>query len=293
MARIRSVKPEYWADQDLAEQVSRDARLLYIGLWNLADEHSRLRGDPRFIKGQIFPYDDDLQPLDIAKLLDELALAGKVVQYRTGTGTYIFLPKLASHQRLEPEKVATKLPGPDDSGSVPLSPATTVGADEVAPRADVIAPDADRTSLLYGTGSMEHVSPSSAEPMDTDTDGGLFDTPDLPTTDEPPLLPSDAPKKSWTNEQIDADPHWVAFWEAYPRKTDKGHARKAWLKALRNSVPPKVLAEAAERFRDDPKRNRDIRYVPHPTTWLNGERFNDYAELTDAAPAGPRPFWEN
>jgi hypothetical protein len=50
VARIRSIKPEYWADQDLAEQVSRDARLLYIGLWNLADEHGRLRGDPRYIK---------------------------------------------------------------------------------------------------------------------------------------------------------------------------------------------------------------------------------------------------
>lgn len=287
MARIRSVKPEYWADQDLAEQVSRDARLLYVGLWNLADEHSRLRGDPRYIKGQLFPYDDDLGSEEIAALLDALALAGKVVQYRTGSGTFMFLPTLASHQRLEPEKVPSKLPGPDDPGSVLLTPKAATVSDSSESRADEFAPRADESSLLYGTGSMEHVSPSSAEPMDGDPDA-LFHADPI----EPELSPSNAPQKAWTNEQIDADPFWVAFWEAYPRKTDKGHARKAWLKALRNSVPPAVLTEAAERFRDDPTRNRDIRYVPHPTTWLNGERFNDYTELTGSA-AGPRPFWEN
>jgi hypothetical protein len=292
MARIRSIKPEYWADQDLAEQVSRDARLLYIGLWNLADEHCRLRGDPRYVKGQIFPYDDDLQPPEIAALLDELALAGKVIQFRTGTGTFIFLPKLAKNQRLEPEKVATKLPGPDDPGSVLLTPNATVVPDESESRTDEFAPDAEKMSLLYGTGSMEHVSPSSAEPMDADPDDVLFTPEATPVEDEPPLMPSDAPKKSWSSEEIDADPHWVAFWEAYPRKTDKGHARKAWLKVLRNGVPPAFLTEAAERFRDSPARNREIRFVAHPTTWLNGERFNDYAELTGAT-SGPRPFWEN
>lgn len=287
MARIRSIKPEYWADQDLAEQVSRDARLLYIGLWNLADEHSRLRGDPRYIKGQLFPYDDDLGPSEISALLDTLNLAGKLVQYRTSTGTFIFLPKLSKNQRLEPEKVPTKLPGPDDAGSVLLEPKAAIVSDESESRADEVAWRADEDALLYGTGSMEHVSPSSASPTDVD-DESLFDveeSADLPT-------PSSAPKRSWSNEQIDADPHWVAFWEAYPRKTDKGHARKAWIKALRNSVPPEVLTTSAERFRDDPNRNRDIRYVPHPTTWLNGERFNDYTALTDA-PAAPRPFWEN
>ncbi|MFF0821204.1 hypothetical protein ACFYUR_12535 [Micromonospora haikouensis] len=295
MARIRSVKPEYWADQDLAEQVSRDARLLYIGLWNLADEHSRLRGDPRYIKGQLFPYDDDLTPDTIAGLLGSLALAGKVVQYRTPTGTFIYLPKLAGHQRLEPDKVPTKLPGPDDDGSVLLTPPSEPGACSSAPRTNEFARHLDESSLLYGAGSMEHVSPSSAAPTDTDSDG-LFDSPPpdpAPTGPEPDLTPSAAPKKSWTNGQIDADPHWVAFWEAYPRKTDKGHARKAWLKALRNGVDPGVLTRAAMQFRNHPKTPRDIKFVPHPTTWLNGERFNDYLELADAAPAGPRPWWEN
>ncbi|MEV2239485.1 hypothetical protein [Micromonospora sp. NPDC049891] len=287
------MKPEYWADQDLAEQVSRDARLLYIGLWNLADEHSRLRGDPRYIKGQLFPYDDDLTPDAIAMLLGSLTLAGKVVQYRTPAGTFIYLPKLANHQRLEPDKVPTKLPGPDDESSVLLKPQSENDTVSSARRSDEFARHLDESSLLYGTGSMEHVSPSSATPTDEDN-AALFATPDPEHTEpQPDLTPSSAPKKSWTNEQIDTDPHWVAFWEAYPRKTDKGHARKAWLKALRNGATPEGLTHAALQFRNHPKTPRDIKYVPHPTTWLNGERFNDFLELAEAAPAGPRPWWEN
>jgi hypothetical protein len=304
VARIRSVKPEYWTDQDLAEQVSRDARLLYIGLWNLADEHSRLRGDPRYIKGQVFPYDDDLTPDEIQELLDTLALAGKVVRFRTASGTYLYLPKLAKNQRLEPEKVPTKLPHPDDPGAVVLTPKAAVFPEESAPnlngsasRADEYAQDSDESAsgeedhaLLYGTGSMEHVSPPSADEQPTDSDG-LFDAEAVAGKILPPT-PSSAPQKKWEAVDIDSDPNFVAFWEAYPRKTDKGHARKAWLKALRNRVPPELLTAAAMAFREDPNRPRQIQYVPHPTTWLNGERYNDYKDL-DFVPEAPRPWWEN
>jgi hypothetical protein len=310
VARIRSVKPEYWTDQDLAEQVSRDARLLYIGLWNLSDEHSRLRGDPRYIKGQVFPYDDDLTPDEIEEMLDALALAGKVVRFRTASGTYLFLPKLAKNQRLEPEKVPTKLPHPDDVGAVVLTPRASIAAyeyaselDESESRADEFAQDSDTSAsgeedhaLLYGTGSMEHVevSPSSADEQPTETDNdGLFPAEEAGTPPPPPApTPSTSPKSKWTDAHIDADPHFVAFWEAYPRKTDKGHARRAWLRRLREGVPPERLTGAAQAFREDPKRPREMRFVPHPTTWLNGERFGDYADV-DFVPEAPRPWWEN
>lgn len=149
MARIRSVKPEFWADEDMA-QLSRDARLLYVGLWNQADEHGRLRGDPRFIKGQVFPYDDDLPPAEVDRLLDELAKAGKAVRYRVESGAYVFLPNLAKHQRLEAEKVPSKLPASTDPGAAQIHPR------EPAPRAEPSPPGADSSVLLYGSGSMEH-----------------------------------------------------------------------------------------------------------------------------------------
>ena len=107
MARIRSIKPEYWDDRKLAKRASRDARLLYIALWNLADEWGRLNGDPQWIKGQVFSYDDDLNADAIGKLLEELEnpALGAVIAYEADGDPYLFLPKLAKHQRLEPEKV--------------------------------------------------------------------------------------------------------------------------------------------------------------------------------------------
>lgn len=114
MARMRSVKPEYFADQDLAEDLpgpdGRDARLLYIALWGQADEHGRLRGDARWIKGQVYPFDDDLTPEVVDRLIDMIAASGRAVRYRVGKATYLFLPKLAEHQRLEPDKTPSRLP---------------------------------------------------------------------------------------------------------------------------------------------------------------------------------------
>lgn len=125
MARMRSLKPEYYTDEELATQTSRDARLLYPGLWGLADEHSRLRGDARYLKGQLFMYDDDLTPDAVDKLIDELEALGKVVRYRSGNASYLFLPTLARHQRLDTDKVPSRLPPPpltDVSGKFPDDP---------------------------------------------------------------------------------------------------------------------------------------------------------------------------
>jgi hypothetical protein len=152
LARIRSIKPEFWDDRKLARMASRDARLLYIALWNLADEHGRLNGDPQWIKGQVFPYDDDINPSVVACLLSELEEPGlaAVVAYTAGGDPYLLLPKLARHQRLEPEKVKSRIPAP------PEAPC----AHESAPRADEPESRADSSALLYGAGSMEHVAGS-------------------------------------------------------------------------------------------------------------------------------------
>lgn len=161
MARMRSVKPEYWADEDLAGAVTRDARLLYIGLWNLADEHGRLRGDPRYIKGQILPYDDDLDADAVEGLLVELEDARKVVRYREGSGAYMFLPNLAKHQRLEADKVPSRLPAPPCADESEL-----LGANEPAPDTNVPAPRAKDHALsrLQEAGGMEQAAARGRAP---------------------------------------------------------------------------------------------------------------------------------
>lgn len=71
----------------------------------------------------------------------------------------------------------------------------------------------------------------------------------------------------------DRDQFFAAFWQAYPRKTGKGQARKAWATARRRGVPPENLIRGAQRYAEDP--NRDPAYTKHPATWLNGECWDD------------------
>lgn len=203
MARIRSVKPEFWVDRSFVRKVpNRDARFLYMALWNLADEHARLMGDPAYVKGQAFPYveDDDLTPKVVDDLLDMLATAGRVVRYEVDGDPYLFLPRLAKHQRLESAKVPSRLPpppdpddpaprpnksAPDPDGSAPHADKSTaagssqanlsseVRADKSARDSDESARGADKSALFYVAGCMEQVAGSRettapAAPLDAD-----------------------------------------------------------------------------------------------------------------------------
>lgn len=297
MARIRSVKPEFWEDQELAEQTSRDARLLYIGLWNLADEHGRLRGSPQFIHGRVFPYEDDLSVEDVIELLAELARAEKIVQYRAGTGgKYIYLPNLEKHQRLEGEKVASKLPDPYAEDSERLAPVahtrnspavTNPGSAQAG--ANESAHGANESALSYGTGSMEHGAWECAP----DEPARVTPDPLIQPDTTPRPTPSTAPKaRAWTDKQILDDPNWIKFWDAYPLRKDRRKALRAWLNALKRGADPNILIEGARAYRDNPKRSPD--YTAHPTTWLNGDRWDD--EQIAAAPPRPEakqtPWWE-
>lgn len=65
------------------------------------------------------------------------------------------------------------------------------------------------------------------------------------------------------------------FWLAYPRKKDKGHARRAWKKAVK-TTDPALLIHAAVNFRQWCEQDgTDAQFIPHASTWLNGERWND------------------
>lgn len=89
----------------------------------------------------------------------------------------------------------------------------------------------------------------------------------------------------------DADSDFDAFWAAYPRKVGKGAARRAWVKARKVAT----VEEIAAGFRlqvasmQQRKARGEERFIPHPSTWLNEERWHDDApqpERVTTAPAG-------
>lgn len=95
MPRIRTIKPEFFTDEGLAD-VSIYARFIYPGLWCFADCEGRLEDRPRFLKSQLLPYDD----ADMDALLGELAVAGMIMRYEVDGVRLISIPNFLKHQRL-------------------------------------------------------------------------------------------------------------------------------------------------------------------------------------------------
>lgn len=112
MPRIRTVKPEFWEDE-LLGVMPRDARLLFIATFNMADDEGILRWTPAYIKAQAFMYDDDLSIGDVGKLMQCLTDTGLVFPYIGGVARQqmAVVVNFRKHQRINrPQK--SKLPPP-------------------------------------------------------------------------------------------------------------------------------------------------------------------------------------
>ncbi|QVN19421.1 hypothetical protein [Burkholderia pyrrocinia] len=79
MARIRTVKPGFWTSE-LVMELSRDARLAFIGLWNFCDDAGIYPASPKRLKAEVFPA-DDLTAADVRRLVDELLAIELVDEY--------------------------------------------------------------------------------------------------------------------------------------------------------------------------------------------------------------------
>lgn len=100
--RIRSLKPEMWQDEKIG-RLSRDARLLFVGLITMADDDGRFRAPPAIILGHCFPFDGDAgKKLD--RWLEELAGLRLVVLYEHDGLPYGVIPKFRTHQRISHPK---------------------------------------------------------------------------------------------------------------------------------------------------------------------------------------------
>ena len=110
MARIRTIKPEFFRHHDLwsAERESGlPLRVAYIGLWCVVDSEGRFKWRPAELKVQVLPYDQ----LDFEAVLDALVRHGFVRRYAVDGATYGLVPSFVKHQIISREKVST-LPGP-------------------------------------------------------------------------------------------------------------------------------------------------------------------------------------
>lgn len=106
MARIRTIKPEFFTSEDIVN-LSPLARLLYIAIWCEADKEGRLVWKPVTFKLRYFPGDN----CDIQALCDEIVSSGLVVLYGQG---YAHIPAFKAHQHINPRESASQLPDPQE-----------------------------------------------------------------------------------------------------------------------------------------------------------------------------------
>lgn len=86
MARIRTVKPEFWTSEQVMD-CSPTARLAFIGMWNFCDDAGIHQASAKTLKAEIFPADDMLVS-DVQVLVDEIKANGLIIEYEVAGKAY-------------------------------------------------------------------------------------------------------------------------------------------------------------------------------------------------------------
>lgn len=112
MARIRTIKPEFPQSESMG-RVSRDARLLFVNLWTICDDHGRTRAHSRMLASLLFPYDEDAGT-GVPVWLAELEKEGCIRRYEVDGAQYLQVMQWTKHQKIDrPSK--PQFPGIDEA----------------------------------------------------------------------------------------------------------------------------------------------------------------------------------
>jgi hypothetical protein len=132
MARARNIKPGFFLNEELVE-LPFATRLLFIGLWTLADREGRLEDKPKRIKMHLFPADD----LDVDSALSALTGTGFLLRYSVDGDSFIQILAFAKHQNPHKDEKASLIPAPCKHGASMVQEPTEHGGN----RADSLIPD--------------------------------------------------------------------------------------------------------------------------------------------------------
>lgn len=115
MARIRSIKPEFWVSEQIAE-CSTNARLTFIGLLNFCDDRGVHPAKPKTLKAELFPL-DDCSSANVADWMGELIGVGLVAVFVTAGETYWHVTGWDKHQKIDRPSFKYPEPPPPKSTS--------------------------------------------------------------------------------------------------------------------------------------------------------------------------------
>lgn len=119
MARIRTLKPSFWAD---VAPLSRDARLLMAALMSVADDEGRFIAAPAALIGYAYPHDTDVSHSKLRKWLAEIvkhsgngsSSVPRVHLYTVDGLEYGVLDNYRKHQRISHPQSSPLPPPPGE-----------------------------------------------------------------------------------------------------------------------------------------------------------------------------------
>lgn len=104
------IDPEFWSDEKIAD-LPIQARLLFIGTWNFADDEGVIKARPEFLKSNIFPYDNDITSDDVKNWFNQLVKKELLFAYADSGQQYAIILKFGKHQVIN-KPLVSKLPKP-------------------------------------------------------------------------------------------------------------------------------------------------------------------------------------
>lgn len=259
MARIRSVHPDICLDETLAE-VSARAERTFVRLWTHLDDEGRCKDNVRLLKAALYPLHDDMTTSEVEADLIELADAGLIWRYEVDGVALICTKPSSWGDRQKPRHPMPSKFGAPPEGFTPRGGGSPDPSGNTRSARRSATADRRNGSAVVGGGVGEG-------------EGGVRGGPDGPpalslVVDEAPPPPP---------------PSFEDFWHEYPRKAGKGQARKAWdVAAKKHDLH--LLVDGARRLARDPNLP-EREFIPHPATWIRGERWTD--EPLPPRTAGP------
>lgn len=242
MARIRTIKPDFWTDGNMVK-LSPFARLLYIGMWNFTlCDHGHVADDAMKLKLQILPMD----PVDIDELLAEIMAQGRVVRVVDGDGrTYLLVKRFEDHQKIDP-RWKTRCPACAQQDSLihaetPVSLGELTATPELSPTLPLgregMGRESKKTPSSPAAPSMEFVTFWAQYPRKVGKIAAkkAFEKAIKLTTLEQMLSGIELLKRETAGKDIDFTPHAASWlnagrWDDEPSTAAKPSASSPWSK---------------------------------------------------------------
>ena len=146
MARNRTISPDFWTMEAVID-CQPMTRLLFIGLWNFADDGGVQPLRPRTIRMQVFP-GDTLENDGVRPMIEELAAHGLVRIYEVDGVEYVAIVDWEQMQRVG-KHAKRRFPSPHACGEkVPSISEADEGLPAPTPSSDDSKPSQSPSSAL-------------------------------------------------------------------------------------------------------------------------------------------------